>query len=90
MLTTDRLDRYVTLLAIRRSAAKRNALIIGALLLVSVLIGVALNVVTEPNGRSLFLETALTIMLGLGFVAAWSRYEAIEAIVELANELQAH
>jgi hypothetical protein len=88
-MLTDRLDHYVPLLAIRRSAARRDTFIIGALLAASLLVGTALNGITEPSSRSTFLETALTIVLALSFAAAWSRYEAIKAVADLAEELRA-
>ncbi len=88
MLSTDRLEQYVPLLAIRRSAARRNALVVGALLVASLLAGFALNAVADPISRSTVLETALTIFLALVFAAAWSRYEAINAVADLAEELQ--
>ncbi len=89
MFPTDRLVQYVPLLAIRRSAARRNALVIGALLAASLLAGFALNAIVEPNSRPAFLETALTIVLALAFAAAWSRYEAINAVADLVEELSA-
>ncbi len=89
MFPTDPLDRYVPLLAIRRSAARRNALITGALLAASLLAGFALSAFAGPISRSTFLETALMIVLALAFAAAWSRYEAISAVADLAEELRA-
>lgn len=89
MFPTDRLDQYVPLLAIRRSAARRNALVVGALLVASLLAGFVLNAIAESNSRSTFLETAMTIFLALIFAAAWSRYEAINAVADLVEELSA-
>jgi RsiW-degrading membrane proteinase PrsW (M82 family) len=87
MSPLEYLQQYLILLRIRRSAARRAVVITGAVFFISVVTGLVWNLVVEPNGRSLFLSIVLIMGLSLGFASAWSRLDALQEIVGLADEL---
>lgn len=88
MHTAELVDQYAALVAIRRSAARRNAIIMALCLGASFLIGIVLDAALPSNERAAWLGIALSIVLALAFAAMWSRYEALDAVIGLAEELK--
>ena len=89
MPSLEYLQQYLILLRIRQSAARRAVVITGAVFFISIVAGLVWNLVAELNERSLFLSIVLIMGLGLSFVSAWSRLDALKEIVGLADELRA-
>ncbi len=89
MLLTEYLERYASLLRTRLAAARRNALLAGALFAGAILAALWLNLSTEPDSRSTFLNVTVLVLLGLGCVSTWSRWETIKEIMQLTEELHA-
>ncbi len=87
MSQIDHLESYLALLTIRRSAARRNVMVVGTLFAACALLGVAADAFWQPGGHALFLGTVLTILLALSLATVWARYEALNAILDLADEL---
>lgn len=89
MPSLEYLQQYLALLRIRQSAARRAVGITGAVFFISIVAGLIWPPVVEPNSRSLFLSLVLIMGLGLSFISAWSRLDALREIVRLADELRA-
>ncbi len=89
MLSTEYLEHYGSLLRTRLAAARRNALLAGTMFAIAILAALWLNLSTEPSSRSAFLNLTVLVLLGLGSVSTWSRWETIQEIVQLTEELHA-
>jgi hypothetical protein len=64
-LTTNRLENYLALLAIRRTSGRRDTTILGGTFAVSFIATIALGLLNQLSGRSLYLVTALVVIFGL-------------------------
>jgi hypothetical protein len=87
-MTTNRLENYLTLLTIRRTAGRRDTTILGGTFAVSFTATIALGMLNQLSGRSLYLVTALIVILGLAFLTAWVKFQIINGSIELINNLQ--
>jgi Zn-dependent protease with chaperone function len=88
MARTEQLSQYASLLKIRQKARRRDAIIIGSVFLIVVFATIALGLLDELQGRSIYLILGLTLAFGLGFVQTWVRLEIINASLELVDYLQ--
>jgi hypothetical protein len=82
------LNDYLTLLKIRQAGRRREAAFLGGLFLVSILATIALGLLDQISGRSVFLTTAILVAIGFGSMAAWVRLEIVSGTIELLNNLQ--
>ena len=88
MEISDRIHNYLSLLEIRQKTRQRNVTIIGGVFILSILFTLALGLIGELSGRSVYLITGVDVVLGLGFMAAWVRLEIVRSSIELLNNLQ--
>lgn len=85
---TEPLSQYSGLLEIRQKARRRDVIIIGSVFLIAVLATIALGLLDELQGRSIYLLLGLTLAFGLGFVQIWVRLEITNASLELVDYLR--
>ncbi len=85
MTLSDQLSQYTTLLRTRQKARRRDALISGGVFLVSVLVTIALGLLSELQGREIYLIMGLVITFGLSFIMIWVRLEIIKSTLEFAD-----
>ncbi len=88
-MSPDSIQEYATLLRIRQTAARRSAIIAGVLFGASTFAALYSNLSIESDSRTLFLNTILIMIFGLGFVFEWSRFDTIKGILELVDEVAA-
>lgn len=88
MTPSDQLSQYTTLLRIRHKARRRDALVSGGIFLVSAWVTIALGLLSELQGREIYLITGLVSIFGLSFVMTWVRLEIIKNALEFADYLQ--
>jgi 4-hydroxybenzoate polyprenyltransferase len=87
-MTTNRLTNYINLLTIRQAAGRRDTTIIGGIFAVLFIATIALGMLNQLNARSLYLVTALIVILGLAYLTAWVKFQIINSSIELINLLQ--
>ena len=88
MAHTEQLLQYSSLLRIRQKAGRRDAIIVGSVFLIAVFATLALGLLDELQGRSVYLVWGLILAFGLGFVQIWVRLEITNASLELVGYLQ--
>jgi hypothetical protein len=88
MTTTDRYTNYLTLLKIRHSARKRDAIFTGIVFLLSILGTAMIGLVNGLGSREVYLVVLLNICFGISFVFAWARLEIINANIDLVSNIQ--
>jgi 4-hydroxybenzoate polyprenyltransferase len=81
-MTTNRLEDYLALLAIRRTSGRRDTTILGGTFVVSFIATIALGMLNQLSGRSLYLVTALVVILGLAYLTAWVKFQIINGSIE--------
>lgn len=81
------LEQYRQLLQIRRRATRRNLILAGIAFLFFVLLSLFLNLRAAFNNRELYFYAVLLIIMGLGYVFEWSRYDILNGLDELARAL---
>lgn len=86
-MTTNRLENYLALLAIRRTVGRRDTTILGGTFAVSFIATIALGMLNQLSGRSLYLVTALVVIFGLAYIMAWVKLQIINGSVELIENL---
>jgi 4-hydroxybenzoate polyprenyltransferase len=87
-MTTNMLENYLTLLTIRRAARRRDAAIIGGVFVVSFMAMIALGMLDQLSGRSLYLVTALVVTFGFAYLRSWVRLQIINGSIDLIDNLQ--
>jgi len=87
MTTTGRFTNYLTLLKIRYSARKRDAIFMGAIFLISIFGMLITGLVTGLGNREVYLVVLLNICFGISFVMALVRLEIVKGNIELLNNL---
>jgi Zn-dependent protease with chaperone function len=88
MALHDQLAQYTSLLRIRQTARRRDARIIGSVFLMSVLAFVALGLLGDVSGRTVYLLIGILIAFGVSFLMAWIRLKIVTSNLELAAYLQ--
>jgi hypothetical protein len=88
MENVDRLSSYRVLLKIRQKVYFRDMLIAGGLFLFAILSTTGMLLLTEWNGRGVYLMAMFDILLAVGFLTSWARHEIVKRTVELMNNLQ--
>ena len=83
-----RIQNYLSLLEIRQKSRRWNVTLLGGIFIVSILATLALGLVNDLSGRSVYLITGVDIVLGLSFIAAWVRLEIVRSSIELLNNLR--
>ena len=87
-MATNRLENYLALLTIRRAAGRRDTTILGGTFAVSFIATVALGMVDQLSGRSVYLVTALVFVFGLSYLTAWVKLQIIDGAIEFIDSLQ--
>lgn len=87
MENVDRLSNYLVLLKIRQRAFFRNVLISGGLYLFTILSTTGLLLMTEWNGRSIYLMIIFDVLIVAGFLMSWIRYEIVKGNIDLLNNI---
>jgi hypothetical protein len=87
-MTTNRLDNYLALLTIHQAAGRRDTTITGGMFAVFLIATIVLGLLDQINARSLYLVTALMVVLGLAYITAWVKFQIINSSIELINFLQ--
>ena len=87
-MTTNELENLLALLTIRQAARRRDAIIIGGVFFVSFIATIALGMLDQLNGRSVYLVTALVVIFGLAYLMAWVRLQIIIGSIELIDTLR--
>ena len=82
-----RVTNYQDLLTIRRSARRRDATIMGAIFLLSLISTIGIGLVSGLGDREVYLVTAMNVVFGIAFVMAWVRLEIIQGVIDLLNNL---
>ena len=88
MALHDQLAQYTSLLRIRQTARRRDARIIGSVFLMSVLAFVALGLLGDVSGRTVYLLIGILIAFGVSFLMAWIRLKIVTSNLELAAYLR--
>ena len=88
MSPTEKLSLCSSLLEIRQKARRRDAIITGSAFLIAAFATIALGLLDELQGRSIYLILGLILAFGLGFVQIWVRLEITNASLELVGYLQ--
>jgi len=87
-MTANRLENYLALLTIRRTAGRRDTTILGGTFAVSFIATIALGMLNQISGRSLYLVTAIVVIFGLAYLTAWVKFQIINGLIELIDNLQ--
>lgn len=87
-MLVKRLEEYVALLEIRQAGQRRAARVAGGTFLVSLLGTAAFGLVGGLSGRSAYLAVPLAGLLGLGYAAAWMRFEITRQSMELVETIR--
>ena len=88
MVSDKQFASYLAILEIRQSAYRRNIYIEGGLFVFSLLATLAMGLLTEWNVRSFYLMFNFNVLLMVGFLQAWTRYQIIKGNIELLDILQ--
>ena len=83
----DSLKSYIEILEIRHSTARRNMLLTGTILFLSLLALFAFGMLGNLESLELFLMTPILIAFALGFITSQIKYETTKALIALGNEL---
>ena len=86
-MLTSKLENYRSLLAIRRAGRLRDTRLAGGIFLLAFLSMLALGLLDRLTGRSLYLVSALVVVFGFGYLAAWVRLEIIKGTLELIDNM---
>ena len=65
-MSSSELNNYSTLLKIRRSAGRRDVTILGGIFIVFFVAMIALGMLGQLTGRSLYLVAAMVAVFGFG------------------------
>jgi len=87
-MTTNMLENYLALLAIRRAARRRDTTISGGVFIVFFTAMIALGMIDRLSGRSLYLVTAIVVPLGFAFLTTWVKLQIINGSIDLIDNLQ--
>ncbi len=87
MSSPDYLQQYLSVLRIRETAARRNAMFASAVFAACLLVALVWSLMVPEDNRSLFLGTGILIVLGLGVASTWSRVDTLKGMAELVDEL---
>ena len=88
MEISDRIHNYLSLLEIRQKTRQRNVTIIGGVFILSILFTLALGLIGELSGRSVYLIVGIDIAFGVAFLQAWVKLEIVQSSIDLLNNLQ--
>ena len=78
---------YLEILEIRRSAARRNMLLIGTIFFLSLLAFFTFGILGHLESRELYLITPILVAFALGFITSQINYETTKAVIALGIEL---
>ncbi len=88
MMPITQLRDYKDLLEIRRKGYRRHLILITGIFALILVAFVLYGLLSNPVGNSIYLESALVIMLGIIFANAWAKLEVMTGTLELLNNLQ--
>jgi hypothetical protein len=86
-MTTNRHENYLALLAIRQAAGRRDTTLTGGMFAVFLVATIVLGLLDRINARSIYLVTALLVVLGLAYLTAWVKFQIINSSIELIENL---
>jgi predicted neutral ceramidase superfamily lipid hydrolase len=86
-MTTNRQENYLALLAIRQAAGRRDTTLTGGMFAVFLVATIVLGLLDRINARSIYLVTALLVVLGLAYLTAWVKFQIINSSIELIENL---
>jgi hypothetical protein len=87
-MTTNRLNDYLALLAIRQAAGRRDTIIIGGMFAVLLIATLTFGLLDRINARSMYLVTTCIVTVGLAYLTVWVKFQIINSSIELINFLQ--
>jgi len=85
---SDQLSHYGTLLQTRYKARRREVFIVGGIFLIALLAAIALGLLQELQGRSVFVVFGITLVLGLSYLQIWVRLQIVSGKLEPVDFLQ--
>ncbi len=88
MVAIDPLTNYLDLLKIRRSYRRRDAIIAGAVFLITFIGTIAIGLVSGLGTREVYLLMMFNVAFGAGFVSAWVRLAIVNENIDLLNNLK--
>ena len=80
-------ESYKALLVIRKTAMKRNTVVIGTIFLISFLAFIALGLLDQLSARSIYLIAGIVACFGIGFLTTLIRLEILKSSIELIDHL---
>jgi hypothetical protein len=86
-MISSKLENYLALLTIRRTAARRKGFILGSIFFLSLMATFALGTLDRISGRSLILVTTMLVLLGFGYLTSWVKLEILGGSIELIDNL---
>ncbi|PKO12743.1 MAG: hypothetical protein CVU39_22515 [Chloroflexi bacterium HGW-Chloroflexi-10] len=87
-MNSNSIENYLALLTIRRKAGWRDMNIIGGIFIVSFLAMIALGMLDQLNGRSLYMVAAIVTVFGFSALMAWVKLRIIHGSIELIDNLR--
>lgn len=83
----EALRQYGELLRIRKAAARRDAILLGALFAIGAIALLFSSLSAGPTGLATFMPAMVTIIMAIGFAEARSRLDRINGTLELIDVL---
>ena len=83
-----KMENYYGLLSIRRKAAQRDMNVLGGVAIVAFIMLIALGLLDEINGRSLYIIGGLVTVFWVIFLMAWVKLQIINGSIEMVDNLR--
>ncbi len=83
-----KMENYYDLLSIRLKAAQRDMNILGGVAIVAFILLIALGLLDEINGRSLYIVGGLVTVFWVIFLMAWVKLQIINGSIEMVYNLR--
>lgn len=88
MTRIDQLSHYATLLQTRQKARRREVFIVGGVFLIALLVAIALGLLQELRGRSLYVVFGIILALAMSYLQVWVRLQITSGNLELVDFMQ--
>ena len=86
-MVSNKLENYLALLTIRRSARRRDTVVTGGIFLISFIAMIALGMLDRLTERSFYFAAVMVVAFGFSFLMAWIKLEIIKGSIELIDTL---